>query len=632
MTPARGRTKARFWAGDEEMANKKDDDLHLPGHRYHNSGSGPQWQATPRAPRRSSVGRLISYLVFISIVFFIIYNFVSFSDSSTDAASERSAPGGKQGQDKVYHRGPLKFPELAETLRNIQGTGGAYERNKNILFAASSINSASTLLPMACQMSAQEKNHVHFALMSRKEIPIKELLEINGIDKSCKIYIHDARTDYASTSSELRLKLAAIRAFFYVENFMHPQAIIVDSTQKEEDYFLQAIRDQITGTRSALIELPEKPETRLAWISKLDASALAAWNKVHFDILVQAPPVGTANLQRLLTSLRKADKSALSVPQLTVELPPVVEKPLENFLSGFHWPSKASGQLPQSQMLSLRHRISSRKMEEEESSVRFLESFWPSKPSHNHVLVLAAHTEVSPQFFNFPRAEDADEKTGSSPFFWQAPTSDAVLFMGDKWVELHGYASRILEKQQTGTETPAFLAKKSTSKKHPAWLEYVLQLSQLRGYVTLYPRPETASTILGAHSDLPNTPEEYLGEGDENDKTGEADSATSKFDPASPVDMLTTLPREGDLLALGDLPLISWIGKSTSLAELETTSMELTKQFRQEVGGCPPSAINDEDEFGQPRRSKDASDLFCKNKGTASADTVTEAKDIKETA
>ncbi|EGU80672.1 hypothetical protein FOXB_08813 [Fusarium oxysporum f. sp. conglutinans Fo5176] len=626
MTPARGRTKARFWAGDEEMANKKDDDLHLPGHRYHNSGSGPQWQATPRAPRRSSVGRLISYLVFISIVFFIIYNFVSSSDSSTDAASERSAPGGKQGQDKVYHRGPLKFPELAETLRNIQGTGGAYERNKNILFAASSINSASTLLPMACQMSAQEKNHVHFALMSRKEIPIKELLEINGIDKSY------ARTDYASTSSELRLKLAAIRAFFYVENFMHPQAIIVDSTQKEEDYFLQAIRDQITGTRSALIELPEKPETRLAWISKLDASALAAWNKVHFDILVQAPPVGTANLQRLLTSLRKADKSALSVPQLTVELPPVVEKPLENFLSGFHWPSKASGQLPQSQMLSLRHRISSRKMDEEESSVRFLESFWPSKPSHNHVLVLAAHTEVSPQFFNFPRAEDADEKTGSSPFFWQAPTSDAVLFMGDKWVELHGYVSRILEKQQTGTETPAFLAKKSTSKKHPAWLEYVLQLSQLRGYVTLYPRPETASTILGAHSDLPNTPEEYLGEGDENDKTGEADSATSKFDPASPVDMLTTLPREGDLLALGDLPLISWIGKSTSLAELETTSMELTKQFRQEVGGCPPSAINDEDEFGQPRRNKDGSDLFCKNKGTASADTATEAKDIKETA
>ncbi|KAF4432071.1 hypothetical protein F53441_13868 [Fusarium austroafricanum] len=675
MTPARGRTKARFWAGDEEMANKKDDDLYVPGHRYHHSGSGSQWQATPRAPRRSSVGRLISLLVFITIVFFIIYNLASPPENSAETTSGRSSqPGRKHGQDKLYYKGPLRFPELADTLRNIQGTGGAYERNKNILFAASSLNSASVLLPMACKMSAQERNNVHFALMSRNEIPIKELLEINGVDESCKLYVHDARIDYASTSSELRLKLAAIRAFFYFESFMHPQAIIVDSTHTEEEYFLQAIRDQISATRSALIELPDKPETRLAWISKLDSSALAAWNKVHFDILVQAPAVGTANLQRLLTSLRRADKSAISVPQLTIELPTVVEKPLENFLSGFHWPSKASGQLPQSQLLSLRHRIPSRKMDEEESSVRFLESFWPSKPSHNHVLVLAAHTEVSPQFFNYvkynllhslyshssilqdwnenimgisfhspstllddttpltvPVADTTGEKDSSSPFFWQAPTSDAVLFMGTKWVELHGYVSRILEKQQTGTETPAFLAKKSTSKKHPAWLEYVLQLSRLRGYVTLYPRPETASTILGAHSDLPNTPEEYMGEGDESDKNGDADSATSKFDPASPVDMLATLPREGDLLSLGDLPLVSLSGKSTSLAELEAASLELTKQFRQEVGGCPPSMIDDEDEFGLPRRNKDASDLFCKNKGTASAETATPAKDKKET-
>ena len=56
---------------------------------------------------------------------------------------------------------------------------------------------------------------------------------------------------------------------------MHPQAIIVDSTHTEEEYFLQALRDQISATRSALIELPDKPETRLAWITKLDSSALA---------------------------------------------------------------------------------------------------------------------------------------------------------------------------------------------------------------------------------------------------------------------------------------------------------------------------------------------------------------------
>lgn len=231
-----------------------------------------------------------------------------------------------------------------------------------------------------------------------------------------------------------------------------------------------------------------------------------------------------------------------------------------------------------------------------------------------------------------PVADPKGEKDGASPFFWQAPTSDAVLFTGEKWVELHGYVSRVLEKQQTRTDTPAFLANKSTSKKHPAWLEYVLQLSKLRGYVTLYPRPETAATILGAHSDLPNTPEEYLGEETRSQENGEADEATSRFDPASPIDMLATLPREGQLLSLGELPLISWSGKPTTLEELESTSLDLTKQFRQEVGECPPVVVDEEDEFGRPQRNSDASDLFCKSKDTANADTTPETKGSGETA
>lgn len=56
---------------------------------------------------------------------------------------------------------------------------------------------------------------------------------------------------------------------------MHPQAIIVDGSHLEDDYFLRAIRDQVMATKSALIELPDKPETRFSWISKLDASSLS---------------------------------------------------------------------------------------------------------------------------------------------------------------------------------------------------------------------------------------------------------------------------------------------------------------------------------------------------------------------
>lgn len=193
MTPARGRTKARFWVGDEEMA-KKDDDHHIHGH----SARLPQWQAT-RAPRRRALGRLVAYVVFASLIFYVVYNLIlSPSDGVTDrrqSAPDREPPSplghgaNRGGQDKGYN-GPVKFPELPNTLRNIQGTGGSYERNRNVLFAASSLKSASTLLPMACQMSAQDLNHVHFAIAGRSEVPLKELLQINGIDESCKIFPH----------------------------------------------------------------------------------------------------------------------------------------------------------------------------------------------------------------------------------------------------------------------------------------------------------------------------------------------------------------------------------------------------------------------------------------------------------
>ncbi|KAL2691788.1 hypothetical protein Neosp_002179 [[Neocosmospora] mangrovei] len=608
MTPARGRTKARFWVGDEEMA-KKDDDHHIHGH----NPRLPQWQAT-RAPRRRALGRLVAYFVFASLIFYVVYNLIlspsnSVTDRNQPATNRESVPGqgAKGGQDKAYN-GPLRFPELAKTLRNIQGTGGSYERNRNVLFAASNLKSVSTLLPMACQMFAQDMNHVHFAIAGSSEVPLKELLQINGIDDSCKLFLH-----------------------VYINNFMHPQAIIVDGSHLEDDYFLHAIRDQVMATKSALIELPDKPETRFSWISKLDASSLSAWNKVHFDILIQAPPLGTANLQRLLTSLRNADKSPISIPHLTIELPSVVEQPLEKFLSGFQWPLRSSGQLPQSQMISLRHRIPSHQIDEEESSLNrpdvkytMLHSFY-SRASILHDwtdnimgISLQSRSTLLDDTTPLTAPKTTDDSDSDNPFFWQAPTSDAILILGDKWVELHGYVSRILERQHTKTDTPAFLAKKHATKKHPAWLEYVLQLSRLRGYLTLYPSPETANVILGAHSDLSNVPEEYLGDEEEDGDKGRADKATSTFDSTSLINMLATLPGKGELPALEEVPLVSWDGKTLTFAEMESSSRTLARLFRQEVGGCSESQSDEEDDYGMPRRDKDAGDLFCNTAGSTS--------------
>lgn len=87
------------------------------------------------------------------------------------------------------------------------------------------------------------------------------------------------------------------------------------------------------------------------------------------------------------------------MPHLTIELPSVIEDPLEKLLFNFQWPPYGVNQPRKPQMLSLRHRIPRRKMNAEESSVRFLESFWPSNPAQSHVLILSPHTEITPQFF-----------------------------------------------------------------------------------------------------------------------------------------------------------------------------------------------------------------------------------------
>lgn len=61
----------------------------------------------------------------------------------------------------------------------------------------------------------------------------------------------------------------------YINLYMHPQAVIVDSSSTEESYFLSGLRDKIRDTDATLIELPENTGQRFSWLSKLDSSALA---------------------------------------------------------------------------------------------------------------------------------------------------------------------------------------------------------------------------------------------------------------------------------------------------------------------------------------------------------------------
>jgi len=125
-----------------------------------------------------------------------------------------------------------------------------------------------------------------------------------------------------------------------------------------------------------------------------------AWHKLNIEILVQAAPGTSGNLVRLLKSLTAADFSASGTPHLTIELPNDVDAATANFLREFQWPPAKAHNPTNVKQLTLRHRIPRSSVTEEESSVRFLESFWPANPRYSHVLVLSPQVELSPWFFH----------------------------------------------------------------------------------------------------------------------------------------------------------------------------------------------------------------------------------------
>ncbi len=71
------------------------------------------------------------------------------------------------------------------------------------------------------------------------------------------------------------------KATDHLNTYLNYQAIIIDGTDAEEDYFLLGTRDQFRGTGVTLIELPDRAANRLSWLTKLDATALKGMTALH---------------------------------------------------------------------------------------------------------------------------------------------------------------------------------------------------------------------------------------------------------------------------------------------------------------------------------------------------------------
>lgn len=416
---------------------------------------------------------------------------------------------------------------------------------------------------------------------------------------------------------------------------MHPQAVIVDGSDAEDRAFVRALKQQASkmSLQASIIELPAHAEEKLSWITKLDAASLLQWSKISIDILVHAHAGAFGSLIRLLKSLNAADFSGCAIPHLTIEIPEDLDPSTAQWLQNFQWPPRNANEPSKASQLTLRRRISRRGPTEEESSVRFLESFWPTNYLLSHVLVLSPQAELSPNFFHYLkmtileyryssnansqtwyqrlfgisldlptttlggttrlgppptlRMKDSSTADDSTPFLWQAPNSNAALFTGEKWVELHSFVSQVLDVQHSSSAIPALLTDKSVSRDYPAWMEHVLRLCQARGYWTLYPSVELATNLATIHTDLYRPPEEYENDGTATKHSGHDDDDEIVIRRKT---LLQSLPNGGDLLRFDDMPLLAWDGTQTDIEGLYATAATYATQFRLTVGGCEGAA------------------------------------------
>lgn len=66
-----------------------------------------------------------------------------------------------------------------------------------------------------------------------------------------------------------------IEALDHINNYLHPQAIVVDASSTEEPYFLEALRTKAKEIKTPVIDLPANSQKQLAYMTKLDSSSLS---------------------------------------------------------------------------------------------------------------------------------------------------------------------------------------------------------------------------------------------------------------------------------------------------------------------------------------------------------------------
>ncbi|KAH8809070.1 hypothetical protein F5884DRAFT_392646 [Xylogone sp. PMI_703] len=656
---------------DEELGKKDDDHKFRPRSRF-----GQFWQRRHTPHRRNWRKAVLGMLALIALYYF-------YKNMPTDLQNPRPRPrynhhngvggsgnkggdgntmkgGADEREEGHYFNGPIKFYQLASSLRAF---GFGYEANgQNVVFAAASLKSTSILLPLACEMGMKGRNQVHFAIMGRDQISLEMLKDINGIKDECKIYFHDARPDFSVESTDFRMEVSVAAGFGHISTYISPQVAIIDASENEDIFLVKGARDHSEAFGRTVIELPNNGDQNLRWLTRLDASSLSAWNSVSIEILIHAPPDSSGSLIRLLESLKKSDYSSGPPPRLTIDLPNNIDEPTSAYLERFRWPP---GRIEKDvNLLALHHRIPQHELSPEENDIRFLEAFWPSRPATSHVLVLSPLAELSPLYFQYlkycvleykhsssgleeaghilgislelpstylndstkfeppKQAMKGKGKATSKPmsFLWQAPNSNAALYFGEKWIEIHDFVSRFLasshQHPSPSTNSKVF-TEKFVSKTRPSWLEHILKLARVRGYFTLYPNFSSSDFLATFHTELYQPPEEYLTDPEmkpskvlslDKELTADPSHHLSLYSPEKTLagkSLLNTLPHDAVLPNITEMQTLSWDGLTTGIEDIASQASDYKILFREQVGDCDDGSVDQVPVKGS------AKDLFC---------------------
>lgn len=318
-----------------------------------------------------------------------------------------------------------------------------------------------------------------------------------------------------------------------------------------------------------------------------------------------------------------------------------------------------------------------------EASSHFIESFYPARPKDSHVLLVSPQVELSSIYYHYtmyhlleykystfgartheaknlmgftlelpftylndsaplePPVLERDHAKRSSreaqeptPFLWQAPNSNAALYFGEKWVELHSFLSArmyIQDPRLPADQRPP-PQKKVVSESYPSWMEYFQELMRVRGYFLLYPHfPDSDDAIVTIHEELRQPPQEFSKERspsiadppklDPNEPFVTDPSAFEPILPPSPEaplvveNLITLLPYSGDLPQITKLPILSHEGNILSRQDAIAAAHQLTEEFRNRIGRCN----GNENSLVEPMSAKD---LFCNLGQSRRMDTV----------